>query len=42
MYVHSYSYLLNKLELGGYTYLQLELYEYCGTIVVLDVAQTPF
>ena len=23
MYVHSFSYLLNKLELGGYTYLQL-------------------
>ena len=24
MYVHSFSYLLNKLELGGYTYLQLK------------------
>ena len=24
MYVHSFSYLVNKLELGGYTYLQLK------------------
>ena len=24
MYVHSFNYLLNKLELGGYTYLQLK------------------
>ena len=26
MYVHSFSYLVNKLELGGYTYLQLKKY----------------
>ena len=24
MYVHSFSYPVNKLELGGYTYLQLK------------------
>ena len=28
MYVHSFSYLLNKLELGGYTYLQLKVVSY--------------
>ena len=40
MYVHSFNYLLNKLELGGYTYLQLKKKKLIGLFRLVCIVMT--